>query len=176
MKAIAVISAFFFAVLLLAVIDIQGCKTFTGTIQSIEQMPEDQFAFQEARIGRLTRGIVALAVLDPKSPISPADVVKVADAIDRVANDLTTTGNADLLINALKLAGITDQRVIILVGLIQDFFPEAFTWGDGSTLLGPHARDMLKTIATAMRVGAGSPVPEAEKFEAKMAAETARQK
>lgn len=142
-----------------------ACKTFQQASKSIEEMPEDQFAFQLARIERITRGLTELAVLEDYLKVE--DAMKAAAAIDQAADVLSTPASPDLIRNILEAAGVTDVKVLALAGLVTDLFPSAFNWGTENEFLGPHARAILHGVAGSIRQGSGGQATPAELFEAK---------
>lgn len=142
----------------------------TGTGKRIEAMSEAEFASMSLKVELITRALLGRLVKEEL--IEPKTISRIADAVDAVRSDqdLVLVGTG-LVSKRLKADGWTDDEVLLAVMLVEDYVRKRGGIGEQGLPLGPHARELLKTISVALRqaAGGGSTTSEDEAAERALA-------
>jgi len=141
-----------------------SCKATAEATARVELMPQADFDVTRARVDLLARVVSARLVAENAASVETMETA--ATALDFLATDPLATVGPTMLTDALRKAGLSSDEVLLAIVLVEDYVRSRFSWGETTAILGPRARDLIGTVASAIRRGAAGGVTDADQVEA----------
>lgn len=170
MKTIILAAVAIFILMMVASTVILGCQATKEAATKIEAMPQEDFDVTEARVGLILR-VTVYRVMTAGNPTESELLARQsllglsANIIAGLADDPTTVAGPMLLSKALRKAGFRDDEAMLVIIITEDFLRGQFNWGVPGEPLGARARQMLRTVANALRSGSLEVPSEEEQVE-----------
>jgi hypothetical protein len=147
-KKLAVLVLFLLSFLWVALLLTSSCVG-PRSLPEFEAMPEDQAQAYIANAALIAK--VGAHRLLEEGKVRPLEIGAIASVLELAASDPLTLGGPNLITNALRNAGFTDDEILLALSLAEAALREQVSLGDGASPLGVHARLLLSSVAASLR-------------------------
>ena len=134
-----------------------GCALFRAkSLPDFEAIPQAEFDAAMADTHLLVKVAAKRLIADGKC--DPVLVENVAATLAFAATDPLVLGGPNVVTDALKKAGFTDEEILLTIRMAEAALRQNFNLGAIGSPLGPHARLLLQTISAALHEAVAAPV------------------